>query len=357
MPAESFRRARERIQRICTSVTSARELRLAVLDALRPAVPFDAYVWPLTDPDTAVGTAPLADVPGLHRLPELIALKYATTINRWTDLRAPASLLASTSGHPEASPLWQNWQREYDVVDVASAVHRDRYGCWAFLDLWRLADAGPFRPADLRLLHDVGSAVTRALRTAQAAAFAQRTGHPVHPPSAPPGPLVLVLSADLRIRAQTPQTTDYLRVLVPPSDPAGQVVPAGAYNVGAQLLAFEGGLSAQAPRARMHLRDGVWLTMRAARMQSDDPANSVAVTIESSTPAEVLDIYCRSHALTGRETDIIRKVVDGSGTREVARALFLTENTVQHHLKSIYAKTSVRSRGELIGRVLRAGAH
>lgn len=335
-------------------MTSARELRLAVLGALRPAVPFDAYVWPLTDPDTAVGTAPLADVPGLHRLPELIVLKYTTTINRWTDLQAPASLLASTNGHPEASPLWQNWQREYDVVDVASAVHRDRYGCWAFLDLWRLAGAAPFAPAELRLLHHVGPAVTRALRTAQAAAFAQPTGHDVQRVAAPAGPLVLVLSADLRIHAQTPQTADYLRVLLPPSNPAAEVVPAGAYNVGAQLLAFEAGLSAQAPRARMHLRDGVWLTMRAARMRSDDAADNVAVTIESSTPAEVLDIYCRSHAFTGRETDIIRKAVDGSGTREIARALFLTENTVQHHLKSIYAKTSVRSRGELIGRILGA---
>jgi hypothetical protein len=52
-----------------------------VLAVLRLAIGFDAYVWLLTDPETLVGSAPLADVPCLPELPRLIRLKYLTTVN------------------------------------------------------------------------------------------------------------------------------------------------------------------------------------------------------------------------------------------------------------------------------------
>jgi hypothetical protein len=62
-------------------------LRLEALDAIRRAVSFDAYAWLLTDPETSVGSSPLADVPCLPRLPQLIRLRYATAVNRWPGCR------------------------------------------------------------------------------------------------------------------------------------------------------------------------------------------------------------------------------------------------------------------------------
>ena len=52
-----------RVHRICAAGGDALALRLQLLDAIRAAVPFDFHVWLLTDPETSVGTAPLADVP------------------------------------------------------------------------------------------------------------------------------------------------------------------------------------------------------------------------------------------------------------------------------------------------------
>ena len=75
-------RSLERVQRICDSAGDAQALRLQLLDEFRAAVGFDAYAWLLTDPETSVGAAPLADVPCLPELPQLIRLKYLTAVNR-----------------------------------------------------------------------------------------------------------------------------------------------------------------------------------------------------------------------------------------------------------------------------------
>jgi len=73
-------RSQERIVEICRDAEDSRTLRLRVLEEIRRAVGFDSYAWLLTDPETSVGSAPLADVPDLAELPALIRLKYLTTV-------------------------------------------------------------------------------------------------------------------------------------------------------------------------------------------------------------------------------------------------------------------------------------
>ena len=243
--------------RICHQHDEARGLRVAVLDELRAAVGFDAYSWLLTDPETEVGCAPLADVPCLPELPRLIRLKYLTAVNRWTRLEAPVAFLGAQRDH---SLVWRDMLAGYGVADVASVVFRDRFGCWAFLELWRIGNARPFTEADADFLAGMAAPVTEALRQCQARTF---DGVPVPPDRT--GPVVLMLSSDLEVRAQTEETDRYLRGLVPPDDER-RPVPSGAYNVAAQLLAVEAGVDDHPPWARVHLAGGVWLTLRAARL-------------------------------------------------------------------------------------------
>jgi DNA-binding CsgD family transcriptional regulator len=348
--------AMDQILRLCRGDADARTLRLEVLAVLRRVIGFDAYVWLITDPETSVGSAPLADIPCLPELPRLIRLKYLTTVNRWTSMITPvASLRQATGGDLARSLMWRDLLCRYQIGDIATSVHRDRFGCWAFLDLWRTQGAVPFTPAELEFLHGIAGPLTTALRRSQAAAFASaRAGE-----QASAGPVVLLLSPELEVRAQTPQTQRYLRLLVPPDAADQAPVPAGAYNVGAQLLATEAGVDGNPPVARVHLVSGQWLTLRAARMDTARmdatlpmPERDIAVSIETTAPRDRVSLFARACGLSSREAELLDHLAAGASTRDIAGLMFLSEHTVQDHLKSIFAKTGVRTRRTLLARVL-----
>lgn len=315
-----------------------RRLRAGLLGKLRRVVSFDAYAFLLTDPQTAVGSSPLADVPTplLGALPRLIRAKYLTAANRWTSLEPGQVALLSTVG--DGDPL-RALLSGHGVTDVASLVFRDRFGCWGFLDLWRAS--GVFTAADARRVAAFAGPVPAVLREAQAATFVARPPAPSRP-----GPVVLLLSPELDVIGQTPPTHEYLQTLIPPGQGRAPV-PASAYNVAAQLLAVESGVDDHQPSARVHLSAGLWLTLRAARIGTD-----IAVTVEESTPAERLGLFTRASALSAREAELLAHLASGTDTRQIASRMFLSELTVQDHLKSVFAKTQTRSRKALLARAL-----
>jgi DNA-binding CsgD family transcriptional regulator len=342
--------ALERVLRLCDAGHDTRTVRLELLGEIRRVVGFDAYAWLVTDPQTSVGCAPLADVPCLPELPRLIRLKYLTTINRWTALRTRVALLAeATGGDLSRSLLWRDLLCRYGVSDIASSVYRDRFGCWGFLDLWRIGPARRFSEAEAGFLSTIAPPVTTALRHSQAGTFVRRASREL----VPPGPVVLLLSPDLEVRAQTPQTQQYLRTLVPPP-PDRPPVPASAYNVAAQLLASEAGADQNLPVARVHLSHGLWLTLRAGRIGNagKQEERDIAVSIEETSPTERLALFSRAFGLSPRESELLHQLAAGNDTRDLARRMFVSQYTVQDHLKAIFAKTSVRNRSTLLSRAL-----
>ncbi|UUZ58631.1 hypothetical protein [Nocardioides sp. B-3] len=201
-----------------------RERRAAILDAVRRCVPFDAYAWIMTDPETAVGADPLAEVPDLSRLPELIRSKYLSTRNHWRSMPGPVATRAGCDegeDDPRVAVL-----STYGVTDVASLVLGDRYGLWSFIDLWRIG--GSFGEQEVATLTASAPRLTRMARGLAAEGFVDdaRTG--------PDGPAVLILQPSLVVQRATSATEEFLAKLLPHEGPP---VPAAAYNVAAQLLA------------------------------------------------------------------------------------------------------------------------
>lgn len=56
--------------------------------------------------------------------------------------------------------------------------------------------------------------------------------------------------------------------------------------------------------------------------------------------------------LTSREKEIVLLVSEGLRNREMAKKLFISENTIKSHLKNIYCKADVCSRSELLNMLL-----
>ncbi|GAA3614643.1 LuxR C-terminal-related transcriptional regulator [Microlunatus ginsengisoli] len=308
-------------------------MRRAVLEQLRRSVPFDAFAWLLTDPETTVGTSPLAEVPCLDRLPRLVSLRY-TTARRWT-VDPPGV------PHRPVRPGSQlaRFIAAYGAFDVLSIAFADRFGWWAFLDLWR--EGGRFSGQDCELVGLLADPVTQALRRSRAAAFGLGDGGRRVAAS---GQALLLLGPDLTVRRQTLQAESDLRALLP-TEESRRPVPAVAYNVAAQLLAVEAGVDVHRAAARTAVAPGHWISVQATRLDED-----IAVTIGPVAQPERWNLFCSAHGLSDRETEIVCHLAEGADTHTLAERLHLSEHTVQDHLKSVFAKTAVNSRRELVAR-------
>jgi DNA-binding NarL/FixJ family response regulator len=77
---------------------------------------------------------------------------------------------------------------------------------------------------------------------------------------------------------------------------------------------------------------------------------------KASRELSAMTTPARANGLTGTERRVAALVTQGHTNREVATAMFVTENTVQTHLRHIFQKVGVRSRTELAARLLSAPA-
>jgi DNA-binding CsgD family transcriptional regulator len=98
-------------------------------------------------------------------------------------------------------------------------------------------------------------------------------------------------------------------------------------------------------------RAGRWAVLHASRLAAPG-LDGIAVIIEEPSPAELAPVLMLAYGLTNQERTLTGLVCRGLSTRELAERLHITANTVQDHLKSIFEKTGVRSRRELVTVIL-----
>jgi DNA-binding CsgD family transcriptional regulator len=139
----------------------------------------------------------------------------------------------------------------------------------------------------------------------------------------------------------------------------GGMLPPAGYEIGARVLTPPELAHRLEPRVRVRTRAGGWCVIEGARLEGDEFPR-VAITIRAATGDEICDVLCKAHGLTGRERQLVSLARGGLATTELAHALRISAYTVQDHLKTIFEKTGVRSRRELMshlaGRLSREGA-
>jgi DNA-binding NarL/FixJ family response regulator len=77
----------------------------------------------------------------------------------------------------------------------------------------------------------------------------------------------------------------------------------------------------------------------------------VAVVVEPAKSAQIAPIIVEAYCLTPREQQITQAVARGLSNPEIAEGLHLSTHTVRDHLKAVFGKVGVGSRGELVAKL------
>jgi DNA-binding CsgD family transcriptional regulator len=132
---------------------------------------------------------------------------------------------------------------------------------------------------------------------------------------------------------------------------AGRLPPAVLSVAGRALRSAEGrDEPGEVALARVLSRSGTWLVLHGATLVSDG-RRRIAVIVEPAHPARIAPLLMSAYGLTEREQDVTRLVLQGESTAGIAEKLVVSLHTVQQHLKSVFEKTGVHSRRDLVGKV------
>jgi DNA-binding CsgD family transcriptional regulator len=331
---------------ICRSGLAPDALRDRVLSRLRRAVPFDAAFWATADPATLLFTqAHQEEIPG-STIPYFVRNEFLDEdVNKWTalarDRGGVRTLAEATGGDLEASPRYRDIFRPLGLGDELRAVFRAGGACWGYLCLHRGADA-EFSAEEVRYVRRLAPHLAEGIRAGLLASHVELT-------DVADAPGLVLMGSDGSFISTTAAGERWLDELGC-AQPAGPGLPLEFHALAATLGQPDTAETAL-PTVRVRTRAGRWAVLHASRLPSGG-GPAIAVIIEEPSPAELAPVLMMAYGLTRQEQAVTGLVCRGLSTREIAGRLHITLNTVQDHLKSVFDKTGVRSRRELVAAIL-----
>jgi DNA-binding CsgD family transcriptional regulator len=343
-------RCRVRLERLSESALDCESIQREAIADLQRVIGFDRWCWPLADCETLLPLSGAAEHDFGPGLPRLLELEYSDVHFASKQILArransAGSLSVETGGDLALSSRWDEVMRPAGIGDIAAVACRDALGCWGWIEAYRDGADGFFEAGDLELLAKVGPSLGSALRRG----FMVESESDALEPSTPG---VIVLNADLSLLSWTAGARAWIDGL-----PAARMfaawgmLPAVVYPV-ATLSRSRADLAEA--HALERTVDGRWVMIEAAPLEGDVDGK-IAVTLRGAAPTETFDVLCRAYAFTQRERDVVSALVIGLDTRAVTERLFISRHTVQDHLKSVFQKTGIHSRRELLARFNASG--
>jgi DNA-binding CsgD family transcriptional regulator len=344
------------VRRACYGGLDSLTLRAEVARRLAPGVPYAAWWFGTTDPDTGLLNHGIG-----AGAPEMLVHTYLDVLYPqqealWVQERVRAGESVTTA---TTDALAQVLVR-FGLGKSASAFFSSSGALWGKLCLLRDSSAGGFTERELQLLRRLAPHVARGLRSGTLVTRARDAAPDAHAgagsgQSSVPG--VVVFDHPRRMRLCTNAAASHLEDLSDVGAPDGEPPCA--------LMSAIGLLDVRSRRTRdgndqgrddalFHARgrSGIWYVLRASRAEPDDMGrNSTVVIIEPLVPRDVLPFLTHLYGLTPREREVVALVARGESTRCVGARLGLSEYTVQEHLGNACTKVGVRGRRALVAKL------
>jgi len=314
-------------------------------------------VWFATaDPTTLLFTSAVVDDVLRPQASHFIQNEFlGDDVNQFRTLVRPERVVGTldveTSGRRERSPRYREILEPLALGDELRVALVEGGRCWGFLCLHRSRGTG-FSAKEARILRRAAGHLAIGLRTGLLLESV-----PAAPD--PDGPGLLVLSPDLSLVSINAGAELLLAEVADDYWPGNAELPGAVYGVVGGLLANEReDLPATTPaRTLMRTATGRWVTLHATWLGAPGAGRErqIAVVLETSPPIQVWPLIAAAHQLSPRESEVTLLVARGLSTTEIARALRISENTVQDYLKAVFDKFGVHSRGQLVGAIF--GGH
>lgn len=314
------------------------------------AVPYSDHgaCWYTLDPASLLITSHFNE--GMPEFPAqwLAHEYYGDDVNKLADVARSntgiSTLHEATGGDPSRSKRWQESVKLGGDQEMIARLQTASGEVWGALGLYREPGTPMFSAVEKRFVSEASKHLALGARRALLMAEASE-------PDSPDAPGLVVLTDRWEVESTTPGVDRWLCEL-PDGDWHAGKLPSAVLAVAGRALrtAHFPDSPGEVAISRVLSRGGTWVVLHGAALVSNGTPR-VAVIVEPAHPARITPLLMSAYGLTEREQDVTRLVLQGGSTGEIANALVVSPHTVQQHLKSVFDKTGVRSRRDLVGKV------
>ena len=351
LDARRIQRTIEAVRGISVSAADGEDLFDEVALRLKDVVPYDGALWFGADPSTCLATFPvrLENIEAGHcesYWQREFLVEDALLFRDVARAARPVGTLSeATGGLPGRSARYREFLAPQGYEGELRAAFRADRASWGFMSLMRDRGRPEFSATEQAVVDRISGLVADGLRSA--AVLASRPAG-----RQPEGPGLVMFDEHGVLQSLNEEARGWIDELPPTPLSRDGGLPSNLLSAVSRARAIAEGRDAGQARLRLRSRSGRWLVVHASCLrQGDGRIGQTALVIEPARAGEIAPLIVTAYELSGREQEIVQLIARGVSTNDIASTLFLSPHTVRDHVKAIFEKVGVSSRGELVAKV------
>lgn len=323
------------------------QFRKRVLKKLKTILPYEAYCFTTVDPHTLLSTGAITDerIELLH--PDLFENEYLEQdVNRYTFLIEEKTycntLYEGTRGELASSNRFSKILSPAKFHDELRAVLVYKERCYGFLTLFRTQEQGLFSVEEIAYMKRSIPSLAKGLKDSVYRSY--QTSKMMNATSVETG--IIILNQDFDIISTNQTGVNLLEWLYKQENIESNRLPRPIRAICSQVTSS---FSTNDSKIVLHAFNHLFMSIKASPLLAS--SSQIALLIERIGPHEMTRLLLELFNLTKREHELVEELLKGKSTKMIADRLYISSYTVQDHLKSIFNKTGVNSRRELVGKI------